>query len=106
MVQSAIRLAAGSGLLDHMPSMSNTLISNVPGPPVSLFLAGSELQHYYPLSIVTHGLALNITVHSYRQHLDFGLISCAAAIPRIDTLARGLERALATFEKAAAAMEA
>ena len=100
------RLWAAGRVSERLPPLANLAISNVPGPPVSLFLAGSELQHYYPLSIVTHGLALNITVHSYRQHLDFGLISCAAAIPRIDTLARGLERALATFEKAAAAMEA
>jgi diacylglycerol O-acyltransferase / wax synthase len=42
---------------------------------------------YYPLSIVVHGMALNITVHSYAGHLDFGLVACARAVPDLAPLA-------------------
>lgn len=95
------RLWAAGRVSERLPPLANLVISNVPGPPVALFLAGCELQHYHPVSIITHGLALNITVHSYRHHLDFGLISCAEAVPRLASLANGLERALQLFDQAA-----
>ena len=36
----------------------------------------------YPTSIVVHGLALNITVQSYDQSLDFGLMADATGDAR------------------------
>jgi hypothetical protein len=41
----------------------------------------------YPASIVVHGMALNITVQSYDQSLDFGLMSDAQAMPQVRELA-------------------
>jgi hypothetical protein len=41
----------------------------------------------YPTSIVVHGMALNITVQSYDQSLDFGLMADAAAMPDVRELA-------------------
>jgi diacylglycerol O-acyltransferase / wax synthase len=48
---------------------------------------------YWPVSIVTHGLGLNITVHSYCGSLDFGLIAARRAVPDIDKLVRALHAA-------------
>jgi diacylglycerol O-acyltransferase / wax synthase len=70
-------LYSRSNLADVMPMAANVIISNVPGAPMSLYAAGAELQHLYPVSIPTHGMALNITVQSYRDELDFGLIAGA-----------------------------
>jgi diacylglycerol O-acyltransferase / wax synthase len=72
--------AAGS---DKIPSVANVAISNVPGPPVPLYLAGAKMLTNYPCSIVTHGMALNITVQSYDQSLDFGLMADAEAMPDV-----------------------
>ena len=36
---------------------------------------------YIPISIVTDGMGLNITVHSYLDRLDFGLIACRELVP-------------------------
>jgi hypothetical protein len=58
-------------------------ISNVPGPPQTLYVAGARVVHYWPASIVVHGLALNITVQSYAQWLDIGLTACRAAVPDV-----------------------
>jgi len=77
-----------------LPPVANVAISNVPGPPVPLYLAGARMLTNYPCSIVTHGLALNITVQSYDQSLDCGLMADAKALPDVRGLADALTDAL------------
>lgn len=81
------RLWRRGRIAERLPPLANVAISNVPGPPMNLYLAGARLRHYYPVSIVTHGLALNITVQSYAGRLEFGLTACADAIDRPERLA-------------------
>jgi diacylglycerol O-acyltransferase len=52
----------------------NLVVSNVPGPQFPLYCAGAELVANYPVSVITHGMGLNITVMSYRGHMDFGIV--------------------------------
>lgn len=85
------RRATESALL---PPVANVAVSNVPGPPVPLYLAGAKMLTNYPCSIVTHGLALNITVQSYDQSLDCGLMADAKALPDVRGLADAMARAL------------
>ena len=59
----------------------NVVISNVPGPRVPLYTAGAELLHYYPVSTIVDGQGLNITVQSYLDTLDFGLVACRELVP-------------------------
>ena len=59
----------------------NVTISNVPGPQQPLYLAGHKQTAMYPVSIVTDGLGLNITVVSYDGQLHFGLIACRELVP-------------------------
>ncbi len=86
----ALRLASqlygGLRLADLVQPMFNVTISNVAGPRVPLYLNGARMLHYHPLSLVTHGLGLNITVQSYCDTLDFGLISCAKLLPDLAEL--------------------
>ena len=81
-------------IAERLPPLANLAVSNVPGPPVPLYLAGAKFWHYFPVSIVTHGLGLNITVNSYAGWLEFGLIACKEIAPKLDRMASGLERAL------------
>lgn len=69
-------LLGRSGLASRQPAAGNVLISNVPGPPMPLYMAGARMAHYYPVSIPYHGSALNITVQSYAGLLEFGLTAC------------------------------
>jgi len=94
-----------SGLASSLRIM-NVVISNVPGPQVPLYLAGAKMAALYPLSIVAHGAALNITVQSYMGQLCFGLIACRRAMPDVAELAQQLERALETLRRLAAPVEA
>lgn len=69
-------LLGRSNLASRFPAAGNVLISNVPGPPMPLYMAGARMVHYYPVSIPYHGSALNMTVHSYAGLLEFGLTAC------------------------------
>ena len=59
----------------------NLVISNVPGPRTPLYAAGARLLHYYPVSTIIEGQGLNVTVQSYLDTLDFGLVSCRELVP-------------------------
>ena len=53
----------------------NLVISNVPGPQFPLYLGGARLVANYPVSVITDGMGLNITVMSYCGRCDFGIVS-------------------------------
>jgi diacylglycerol O-acyltransferase / wax synthase len=93
------RLWARGHLSERLPPLANLVVSNVPGPPVTLFLAGARVAHYFPVSIVTHGLGLNITVTSYAGSLEFGVLADRDIVPRPAALARGLGRELRALAK-------
>jgi len=80
---------------DRIPPIANVVISNVPGPAFPLYMAGAKMLTNYPASIVVHGIALNITVQSYDESLDFGLMACAKAMPEVAELADHLQASLA-----------
>jgi len=79
-----------SRLANILPPVANVIISNVPGVQAQLYFAGAKIISYYPVSIPSHGMALNITVESYNGRLDYGLIACRRALPDIADLADAL----------------
>lgn len=93
----ALQAYGRSGMADRLPMVANLAISNVPGPRVPLYLAGARMLSFHPLSIVMHGLALNITVQTYGDSVDFGIIAGAEAAPQLQDLADALA---AAFEEA------
>jgi WS/DGAT/MGAT family acyltransferase len=82
-------------LLSRTRPPLNLVISNVPGPREALFCAGATLESMYPVSVVVDGVGLNMTVMSYRDHLDFGIVTdqgqIADAWPFITHLHTALE---------------
>ena len=84
-----------------MPAIVNVLISNVPGPREALYCAGAKMIHYFPVSIPSNGSVLNITVQSYLDNLDFGLIACRTAVPDIEKLTEFLAEEFERLKKAA-----
>src|SRR4051794_11959757 len=77
----------------------NVVISNVPGPRTPLFCAGAKLEAHYPVSVVIDGVGLNITVMSYRDHLDFGIITDRDAIDDPWPMLQGHAEALQELEE-------
>jgi diacylglycerol O-acyltransferase / wax synthase len=96
----AARVVFATGLLHRLPPF-NITISNVPGPNVPVYLAGAKLIAHYPVSVVTDGQGLNITLVGYLGQLHFGLVSCRELVPDIDVLAGYLVDELGLLVKAA-----
>ena len=85
---SATRLASRLGLAHRIAALPfNLVISNVPGPRQPLYFAGAQLCHQFPVSIVTEGQGLNITVVSYLDRLDFGFVVDRELVPDVWDLA-------------------
>jgi diacylglycerol O-acyltransferase / wax synthase len=59
----------------------NLIISNVPGSPVKLTCHSASLLAHYPMSLVFDGFTLNITVVSYGEGLDIGIVGDAQTLP-------------------------
>ncbi|QSP94905.1 wax ester/triacylglycerol synthase family O-acyltransferase [Marinobacter salinisoli] len=76
-----------SGLGGRMRPAFNVTISNVPGPQESHFYEGARLEAMYPVSLITHGGALNITCLSYHGSLNFGFTGCRDTLPSMQKLA-------------------
>lgn len=95
-------LFASLGLHRLTPPPYNLVISNVPGPKEPLYWNGARLQGIYPLSIPTHGQALNITVTSYDGQLQFGLTGCRRTVPHLQRLLVGLDESLGALEQSSA----
>jgi len=72
----------------------NLVISNVPGPQFPLYCAGARLVANYPISVITDGMGLNITVMSYCGSLDFGLVGDPEQMPDLWALMDWLREAL------------
>ena len=75
------------------------MISNVPGPQFPLYLAGARLDANYPVSVITDGMGLNITVMSYCGTLDFGIVADRDQMPDVWRLIDWLEDSLAELEE-------
>jgi diacylglycerol O-acyltransferase len=90
LLEAASTLYGRARLADRIPQLANLIISNVPGPDQPLYLAGARMLSHHPAPIVVHGLALNITVQSYADQLDFGFMADGAALPEVEELADAL----------------
>ena len=101
LVAPAIRLASRLGVVDRV-GPGNVIVSNIVGPPVSLYFAGARLVAAYPMGPITDGIGLNITVQSYLDSLYFGLMASPNTVPEVWNLAHGLTDALHELAKAAA----
>ncbi|WP_416462575.1 wax ester/triacylglycerol synthase family O-acyltransferase [Rubrivivax gelatinosus] len=94
LLQGLAALYGASGIAGAMPPLANLVISNVPGPREPLYLAGARMTNYWPLSIVEHGLGLNVTVMSYAGAMDFGFTTARAAVGDARELSAALLQAL------------
>lgn len=89
-----------TGVQTPWPYTFNLCVSNVPGPREPLWFNGSRLEATYPVSIPIHGMALNITLQSYADTMNFGFVGCRDRLPHLQRLAVYSGEALAALEKA------
>jgi WS/DGAT/MGAT family acyltransferase len=81
LVGLAARMYTGARLEDRTPPVFNLIISNVPGPPFDLYMAGARITGIYPMGPLLYGAGLNITVMSNATGVDFGVLTCREVVP-------------------------
>jgi WS/DGAT/MGAT family acyltransferase len=87
MLMAPYMLQLISGLGGRVRPVFNVTISNVPGPDQPLYFNGARLEAMYPVSLIAHGGALNITCLSYAGTLNFGFTGCRDTLPHMQRLA-------------------
>jgi len=90
------------GLASPARQPFNLVISNVPAASAPLYWNGAEMTELYPMSMISEGQAMNITVTRYVDKLAFGVVGCRTAVPHLQRMLVHLETALAELEKATA----
>lgn len=79
----------------------NVMISNVPGPKEPRYWNGARLRGMYPVSMPLDRLALNITILSYYDQLEFGLTACRRTMPSMQRMLADIEQAIEDLEAGA-----
>lgn len=73
---------------------ANLVVSNVRGPSQEFYLAGARLEAMYPMSVITPGLACNITCVSYGKQVGIGIILDPDALPHAERIKRAMSKEL------------
>lgn len=97
----AMRLYTRSGLADRHAPVQNGVISNVPGPPIPMWVVGAPVLAVYPLGPLIEGAGLNITVISNMGRMDIGIVADRAFAPDIWCLAQYWEDAVTELRERA-----
>jgi diacylglycerol O-acyltransferase / wax synthase len=86
MLMSPMMVQLMTGMGGVTRPIFNTVISNVPGPSEDLYFAGCKLAEFYPISLIPHGQALNITVVSYSGQFNVSFTGDHDAMPSMQRL--------------------
>ena len=86
---------------DFRPN-ANVVVSNVPGPRKLLGNEDGKLAALYSVGVLGEGMGLNITLWSYADQLNVGLLACHKAMPDLQRLREAFPRAVAELQQAAA----
>jgi len=94
------RLVSHPDIADRVPLPFNVIVSNVPGPPTTLYVAGARVGTYLPVSIVYHGVGLNVTAYSYDGKLFIGVTACTDLMPDVQSFTSLMTGELAALSAA------
>jgi hypothetical protein len=72
----------------------NLSVTNVPGPPVPLYLAGARLLELFPVPPILGDMTLNVGVLSYAGQLNLTAMADQATCPDVELFAHGVQSAL------------
>src|SRR5262249_13063287 len=98
-------LLAQASRINFSTRLFNLIVTNVPGPQISLYVLGRELQDVFPVAFLPENHALAIAIMSYNGGMDFGLLGDYDGMEDIDMLATGLSGSLADLLAAAVSAE-
>jgi WS/DGAT/MGAT family acyltransferase len=83
----------------HRPFF-NLTITNVPGPPFPLYVAGARISRIYGMAPIMDGLGLLLVIFSYDGQISIGINSCKDMIPDPGNLVQCFRQSLVDLEQA------
>jgi len=92
--QGLVAVTNQLNMTNLLPPAANVTISNVPGPRQPLYFGQAKMEASFPLSVLIDGQSLNITVVSYCDSIDFGLMACRDTIADVEKIADYIDDAL------------
>jgi len=98
-VASGARLYSRLGLADRHRPPINLVVSNVPGPTAPLYVAGAKLVGIWSMGPILENIGLNVTVWSYLDALNFGVVACPETMPDLAKVPDALHDALEELTK-------
>lgn len=75
-----LRIATGTGLNRRRP-LFHTIVTNVPGPQVPLYMCGARMVWWFGAGALFDGLGLFHTVNSYCGQVAIAYLSCRRLMP-------------------------
>jgi hypothetical protein len=79
----------------------NLVVSNVPGPPMPLYLAGARLLEMFPMMPPMGNLTLVVAALSYAGQLNLTVVADREGCPDIEVFADGVRRTLNELTRSA-----
>ena len=109
-----IRLPSLESFLSYTPGLLSlaarnatgpvtTLVTNIPGPQLTLYQVGARMLASYPDVPLLEEMGIGIGVMSYNGSVFWGVTSDQDVVPDVGEFTRALVRSLAGVEKAASA---
>ena len=99
---AAVRAYAATSLPARLRPPFNAVISNVPGPPMTLYSSGARVVSCYLFGPLIPSVALDITVISYAGSLDVGIAASPNLVPDAWPIADAMPAALESLVGAVA----
>ena len=101
LVGLASRALWASNITDRLPVVANVIVSNVPGPPVPIYMCGAKVTGIYASSVLLAFAGLNVTLMSYIDRVDFGFTTDPDMVDDPWDIADGIQDALVELMEAA-----
>lgn len=83
-------LAKGAGIMHYQPFF-NLIVTNVPGPPVPLYVLGARLVEVFPILPLVGNQSLAVAALSYEGQLNLGVLSDPVTCPDADVFCAGVQ---------------
>jgi WS/DGAT/MGAT family acyltransferase len=99
-------LLAQAARINFSTRLFNTVVTNVPGPQIPLYVLGRELQDIFPVGFLPPNHALFVAIMSYNGGVNFGLLADYDSMDDVEVITAGIERAVAELLEAAKARAA
>ena len=94
-------LLAQASRINFSTRLFNTIVTNVPGPQVPLYVLGRKMEEVIPIAFLPENHTLAIAIMSYNGRVDFGLLADYDSMEDIEVISNGIAASLAALEEAA-----